>query len=266
MTVERGLGWIPDAPDARDYRLGQVGALPADLTRTTYALELRDLYGDVCGIRDQGGTSACTGYAVTPGVELRRALDGQERVKLAPLAAYWGGRALYGFAGADEGAYVRGCIKWAMRVGLPFEDAWPMDSDTYEGRPGSKINQRPAAAAEVRSLDATRAAYERIPMGAGVVDRVLDCLQLRIPVVGGFQITTAFRRAKAGETIPAPTAGERREGGHAILLIGFDRSGERALFANSWGPGYGDQGYGWLAAGWLQDAGTGDLWALRARP
>lgn len=264
MVADRSFGWLPDSRDPRDYPLGRTGELATDITRADSALGMLELHREVSRIRDQGRTSSCVGQAVAAAVEVRRALDGLPRILLAELAAYWGARGLYGFAGEDAGAYIRGGFKWAHRVGLPAQSEWPMDDDTYWARgPKSKINRRPHAAAETHGMAQAGGAYERVATGPGVVERTLDCLQLGCPVVGGFGVTSRFMEGNG--TIPAPRPGERREGGHAIALLAFDRRGERVAFANSWGSDYGERGYGWLAAEWLQDRETGDLWACRAK-
>jgi C1A family cysteine protease len=44
--------------------------------------------------------------------------------------------------------------------------------------------------------------------------------------------------------VPMPTRGDPFVGGHALCFVGFDRSKELLFFANSWGPAWGESGFG----------------------
>ncbi len=57
--------------------------------------------------------------------------------------------------------------------------------------------------------------------------------------------------------------GDRHCGGHAVLLVGYETrvdsdGAERTFFKfrNSWGPGYGQNGYGWMSAAYLTAMAT----------
>lgn len=52
--------------------------------------------------------------------------------------------------------------------------------------------------------------------------------------------------------IPMPPAGDRSIGLHALLLTGYTDSGANISFINSWGPGWGDRGYGTMPFEYLQ--------------
>src|SRR5437879_3142522 len=40
--------------------------------------------------------------------------------------------------------------------------------------------------------------------------------------------------------------------GHSVALIGYDEGSQRFVFRNSWGPGWGDAGYGYLPYDYLE--------------
>jgi C1A family cysteine protease len=61
--------------------------------------------------------------------------------------------------------------------------------------------------------------------------------------VAGLMVHESFMNARRG-VIPMPVAGDPFVGGHALCIVGFE-SGKRAFyFANSWGPAWGDGGFG----------------------
>ena len=54
-------------------------------------------------------------------------------------------------------------------------------------------------------------------------------------------------------------------GGHAILLVGYDRVRGVVYFRNSWGTGWGDQGYGTLPFAYVENSQLFDeAYVLRA--
>jgi hypothetical protein len=62
----------------------------------------------------------------------------------------------------------------------------------------------------------------------------------------GFAIFKSAHTAPAGRLqLPAP--GERLLGGHAVSLAGWDDDGESLVFANSWGRGWGNRGFGTIS-------------------
>ena len=48
-----------------------------------------------------------------------------------------------------------------------------------------------------------------------------------------------------------PKAGEEVLGGHAVLAVGYDNDQQRFRFRNSWGTGWGQEGYGTIPYAYL---------------
>jgi C1A family cysteine protease len=60
-----------------------------------------------------------------------------------------------------------------------------------------------------------------------------------------------------------PAAGEKVLGGHAVLVVGYDDSTQRFRVRNSWGSGWGQQGYFTMPYAYLLDARLSqDFWAI----
>jgi Cysteine protease len=78
-------------------------------------------------------------------------------------------------------------------------------------------------------------------------------LDKKVPVILGLVITDAFFRPDALGIVSDITPDTER-GGHAVLAVGhgLDQAGQEAvLIRNSWGPGWGLDGYAWLSRSYV---------------
>jgi C1A family cysteine protease len=93
------------------------------------------------------------------------------------------------------------------------------------------------------------------------------CLAMGVPFVFGFSVydhvmTAAVARSGA---IRMPKPKERLQGGHAVMAVGYDDTTQTLLIRNSWGEGWGKQGYGTLPYGYLTDRNlSDDFWCIHA--
>jgi C1A family cysteine protease len=90
----------------------------------------------------------------------------------------------------------------------------------------------------------------------------------------GFTVYSSISQADSNGEIPFPNAGEKVVGGHAVDAVGYDDgkvithglSGAKttgALFIrNSWGTGWGDDGYGWLPYDYVLRGLAVDWWSI----
>ncbi len=245
IATPRCFGWKPNPPDARD----RVHARRAGLVRT----EGRSFELLCPPLRDQLDSSSCVGNGTPDGVELAYAIAGRPIRHLSALHAYWLARAQDGFQHEDGGAYIRSCLQAMRKVGCCSDATLPFDT--------SRINERPPMEAEIEGVAYADFSYENV---AGGAEGGLDSLQTGHPLVIGGDVTSAFVFASGPDTIPAPKPGDVYQGGHCFLIVAFDRHGERVLARNSWGKGWGLNGYAWLDAGWLEAPRTSDLVAITA--
>ena len=66
------------------------------------------------------------------------------------------------------------------------------------------------------------------------------------PVLASFEITNEWFTASKG-VIPRPSSNSRYIAAHSVLLVGYDDSKNQFKFINSWGPEWGDGGFGYLS-------------------
>src|SRR5438874_4074423 len=130
MPVEgKGLGWIPDLPDARDHLYA---APPAMLTQLPAAVDLRPQCPDVY---DQGHLGSCTGNAIAGVIQFD-----QMRQHLKPpcpflpsrLFIYYNERVMEHTVHSDAGAQIRDGIKSVSKQGDCPESEWPYDVGKFD--------------------------------------------------------------------------------------------------------------------------------------
>jgi C1A family cysteine protease len=93
---------------------------------------------------------------------------------------------------------------------------------------------------------------------AEILTQIKTNLAASPPSMFGFTVYSSITQATSDGHIPFPEKGDRVEGGHAIMAVGYDDNpeiGHKAgdvstrgafLIRNSRGTGWGDQGYRWL--------------------
>jgi C1A family cysteine protease len=94
------------------------------------------------------------------------------------------------------------------------------------------------------------------------------CLAEGYPFVMGFAVYTAFESTQVAQTgvLNLPDFGtEDLQGGHAVLVVGYDDNSNRFRVRNSWGPSWGQHGYFTMPYEYLLDEGLSrDFWTVRA--
>jgi C1A family cysteine protease len=134
----------------------------------------------------------------------------------------------------DRGACISVGCRSLQTYGLCSEDMWPYDPemepvrppmDTYDEAQDHKIH----TPAQISSND---------------IDHVKDSLAQGKPVIIGIAVYSEFMDDDARETgeIPLPGYGSRKQGNHAVLVVGYDDYQQKWICRNSWGRNWGDRG------------------------
>ena len=242
-------GWIPDLPDARDRRF----AAPAPAGALPPRVDLRDRCP---AVYDQGNLGSCTANAIAGALQFDQDREGlADSFTPSRLFIYYNERVIEGTVNDDAGAMLRDGIKSVARSGAPHEALWPYRISRFRTRP-------PAAAfADAKKHEAI--AYQRVTQTA---DGMKSCLAAGYPFVCGFTVYESFESAAVAKsgTVPMPRSAEALLGGHAVLAVGYDDPSQRVIFRNSWGPGWGQAGYGTLPYAYLADANlSADFWTIQ---
>jgi C1A family cysteine protease len=264
-TKMRGMGWIPDLPDSRDYteETRDIRAILAPTGVTSAAYGKRparlpasiDLRSWASPVEDQGALGSCTAQAGAGIIEYYERKSFGHHVESSRLFLYKATRNLMKSKG-DSGAYLRMTMGAMAIFGVPPEPYWPYTDaeDGFDKEP-------PAFCYAFAQSYKTLLYYRHDPAGvtrASVLEELRTYLAAGHPAMFGFTVYSSIAQAETTGRIPVPFGRERIEGGHAVVAMGFDDAmtiantsgGEPSrgalLIRNSWGKGWGEKGYGWL--------------------
>lgn len=270
MDRIKGMGWERDLPDFRDYTAkeadiadirSQSNSLKKAIKKSPTSVDLRKWCSP---IEDQGDLGSCTANAGAGLLEYfqRRAygkhLDGSRRF------LYKVTRNLLGWKG-DQGAYLRSTMKAMALFGVPPEDYWEYDIKKYDVEP-------PAFCYAFAQTYKAIKYYRLDPPGqstATTLSALKDNIAAELPAMFGFTVYSSIPPVGDGKgEIPFPERGDRVEGGHAVVSIGYDdkkKIGKHTgaiMIRNSWGTEWGDEGYGWLPYSYITAGLAVDFWTL----
>lgn len=268
-------GWRPDYPDFRDYTLttdtvkplySRAGVLKASDSTLPKSVDLRKWCSP---IEDQGSLGSCTANAGVGMVEYFERKAFGKHIDASRLFLYKATRSLMHETG-DTGGYLRMTMGALALFGAPPEEYWPYDIKKFDDEPPSFCF---AFAQNYQSLK-----YVRLdPAGKqpkDVLPQIKANLAASLPAMFGFTVYSSISQADKDGRIPYPSKGEKIEGGHAIMAVGFDDhmkiknevDGNQAtgaiLIRNSWGTEWGDNGYGWLPYEYVMKGLAEDWWTL----
>jgi len=247
------FGWTPDLPDHRDY----VYAAPVTaLKALPPSVDLRPQCPKV--VYDQGQLGSCTANAIAAAIEFDMLRQKITAFTPSRLFIYFNERALEGTISQDSGAQIRDGVKCVNKLGAPPETMWPYnDSD-----PGP-FQEKPSPAAYKEAEKHQLTCYKRVPR---TLTQFKGCLASGFPFVLGFTVYESFESptvAKSGDA-PMPNPTEEVLGGHAVLAVGYDDDRQRFMCRNSWGKGWGKDGYFTLPYAYLLEHDlSDDFWTLR---
>ncbi|MDY6941971.1 MAG: C1 family peptidase [Pseudomonadota bacterium] len=264
------LGWQRDLPDFRDYSAEsrEVDKILRKSKPLKSAAQSQpdhvDLRAWCSPIEDQGSVGSCTANAGIGLLEYYQRRAFGKHLNGSRLFLYKVTRNLLGWTG-DTGAYLRDTIKAMALFGVPPETYWPYELDRFDDEPTAFCY---AFGQSYQTLQY----YRHDPVGTPpktVLTNVKSYLAAGLPAMFGFSVYSSMPGIGEGSgEIPYPTPGERLEGGHAVVAVGYDDarriSGDKGalLIRNSWGTAWGEEGYGWLPYKYVEKGLAVDFWSL----
>ena len=228
----RGLGFVPEPDEV--YR-----TFDRPPTYRAFLPPQVDLSSRFPRPGDQGQQGSCTAWAT--GYALRSYYEGRQRNSTSfnaeqiasPAAIY---NRLRNFDGnCDNGTSISAALSLLKDEGAPPLSLFPYSENNCSRRPDPTV-ARAASQFRIRGWRA---------IDQGKLDDVKGQLYAGNPVVFGLNISQSFHRVRGTaiyDDVEAP-----RQGGHAMVLVGYDESRQAFKLINSWGTRWGDEGFGWVS-------------------
>lgn len=219
------LGWIP-SPTSDLY-----SADAELLDETSSAVDLPTRFD----WRDVGGTNYitpvkrqrcgdCWAFAAIGALEARLAIDGTSNEDLSEQLLV----SSCCDTGSCSGGYIVSTSRFIRDTGSPDEGCYP-----YLGR-DSSCDQ---ACSNWRQVARMVSSYTRISQSVAALK---SALYTRGPINVGMMVYSDFSYYSSG--IYEYSYGQR-EGGHAVLIVGYDDDQQCFIVKNSWGTGWGENGF-----------------------
>jgi len=217
-----------------------------------------DLRADAAAnILDQGSVGSCVSNTAAYGI--RRVYKKRTGKIFNPsrLFIYYNGRIMHGLpANSDSGLTITEGYRSVDKYSAPDEALWKYDTKMY--------TTKPSAAAYSAALKMPDFQYVTLKN---------DILQLKKCLADGFYISfgtalfSSFMSAEVARTgiVPMPDVNkEKRLGGHAMTIVGYDDAKKVFIVANSWSSRWGQKGFCEIGYPYiLNSALTGDFCSAR---
>lgn len=178
-------------------------------------------------IIDQGNLGSCTACAVS-------ACHQYQDLSFFPsiLFIYYNSRAIQGTISYDSGSSLRNAIKVDVKYGVCNTISWPYNINQYQTCPSKSCYDE--------ALEHQISKYASINNTAVAIEATLAN---GYPIVFGFLVYSSFLKSKNGY-VPFPnTMKEQFLGGHAMTIVGYNRTKQIFICQNSWGTEWGDKGF-----------------------
>lgn len=241
---ERVFNARPDTLDFRDK------IYVANLYEVPTRIDLADYKQWEVPILDQGQEGACTGFglATVANYLLRRRRVVSDPKPVSPRMLYEMAKRYDEWPGEEYiGSSARGAMKGWHKHGVCGEDCYPYNAL----KPDNRLTNARTSDAVNRPLGA----YYRVN------HKDLVSMHSAMAEVGILYATASvhqgWRNVKADGVIHFD---EHKIGGHAFAIVAYDKEG--FWIQNSWGPAWGNQGFGLISYDdWLVNAT--DVWVAR---
>ncbi len=272
-------GWLPPLPGMRDFTENEPGIskiakkiFQGDRIGRTFP-DQKNLKKWCSPVENQGAIGSCTAQAAVGIVEYCEKRAHNKHIDGSRLFVYKTTRNLMKVTG-DTGAWLKKAMAAVALCGVPPEKYWPYTDDT------SKFDKEPSSFvyAVADNYEAVRY-FCHDPLSANttsdnLLKSVKNYIAAGIPSMFGFYGFNSFADSDIKGGIPVPGSDENAEWGHAVVAVGYDdnkkitntkynQQSTGALFIrNSWGSGWGDDGYGWLPYEYVIKRLAIDFWSI----
>ena len=146
-------------------------------------------------------------------------------------------------ANCRSGSSLVGALRLLSREGVTRLAEFPYSEERCDQLPSAE-HRTSAASNTIKGFSAIR---------RGDIDGVKGALTRGHPVIVGMMTNHGFHRLRGPAIFSDET--EATDGGHAMVIVGYDDKQGAFKLLNSWGEVWGDQGYGWVSYNTMRQRG-----------
>jgi len=241
MTEFSKLGLIPDPEDSRDLSISMVFEKRGVTQRPAKKVYKKEM----TPVKDQGNRGTCVGFSSGAVKEWQETKEHEKEIaqgkkdhrrgRIYDFSEEWIYQHCKKIDGIpqSEGTTIRAAMKVIQKIGVPPEHAWPYMPTKQQAKLTKCASWAPMTAYWHKG-----GYYFRV----NTLDELKTTLFEYGPVVGGAWVTDNFFNPADG--IVDISSNQRKYGGHAIALTGYNDKTGLIQFKNSWGTSWGKNGYG----------------------
>ncbi len=264
MQTQHSYGWKKDIPDSRDnlYALHYAGKpRPTKVNLVDQKI--------ISPVGDQGSLGSCTGWGIGNGMmeSLNLKYDFLPDTALSALFIYQMELIAMNAFGRDEGARIRDGMKVVANIGCAVEKDWPYEISRFGIKPNNAVIAS-ASKFKIRT-------YHRLR----TLDDMKGCLADGFGFAFGFIVRSSFETITNNGVMPMPGFWERYLGGHCVFGCGYEDDdsfvsgkwfskkrwpgGGYLYVKNSWGVGWGENGFFKMPYAYINPVNVQDVWTAR---
>ncbi|GAB6152001.1 C1 family peptidase [Desulfosporosinus burensis] len=272
--IKPGTGYVPDPSDSRDYTVEHPQIKPFFDKMGSISLiighshvDLRKWCSPISNQLSLESCCACSGVGILEYFENKtygKYLAASRRFLFKVT------RELLHRQG-NVGVTLRDTMKSMVLFGLPPEEYWPYSEEEFDIEPSAFVY---AYANNYNALKYYRLDPPDTSRGT-LLRRIKTLACMGLPSMFGMDCYDSFPEESTTGKIPFPAPGEGVKFGHAMVVVGYDdrmkimnpnpggiETTGAFLIRNSWGTGWGDNGYGWLPYKFILEGVAVDWWSL----
>ena len=244
MKIHRKYGWRRSHPDARNLKFKRLNLPVPD--KVDWSILIPPAY-------DQLDMNSCLENAIAGAIQFLQSVQKEPLVMPSRLFMYYNVRVMENTVDSDAGGEMMDGIKSVNRQGVCPEADWPYDDYRlfFPPTPTCYSDASKTLLLKYQSVDNT------------VLETVLEALAY-CPVLAGFSVYDSFESDAVAKTgmVPMPDLNtESVQGGHAVLIVGYDQATKLFKVRNSWSPQWGKDGYCFMPYAYLTDPDlAADFW------
>lgn len=213
--------------------------------------------GDWGDVMDQGSLGSCVAHTIAYAIRwVYEVMQKKGAIDISRLFVYYNGRLVSNFPiHEDTGLTIRSGMKSVKMYSACEEKFWPYQIRRYIHKPSEVAYE---SAQKYRTFTYLSVDRDLIQLKKSIKDGY--------PVCFGIQLYSSFMSTEVARTgiVPIPDVDkDRRVGGHAVILVGYDDGKKMFTCCNSWGPTWGDKGFFYLPYSMVESNMCSDFWTPR---